>query len=401
MQYSFSTVFMAFISSNLIIIFTATCFRNKNLLVSFGYKMFALLLGFTFLRFLLPFEFPFATNLVFPELFSRAVSFLRYPFYRSGNIRISIWIIFEAVWLAGILVMLVRFLRENLAFNHRVVWESINVTEDEHYSRLLDEICGESPNPFCVFELSGLKVPLLYGIRHPRILIPIGMKLPEEELRFLLSHETAHHLHHDIFIKLGVSLLAIVYWWNPACHALKRQLDAVLEMRVDDDVTEDTYESRHKYLKCLIHVAEKQAGQGKKHARVPGSSIALFNPKRFDILECRFHMMSGEPKPYARCLHVSALVLTIGVYLFSYAFTFEAQYAAPDKVVTTFEPLGSCTYMILTEDNKYEVYYGTLLLETVDSIQDYLDGTPVYHSLDEVPLELRVDVLGEDEEANL
>ena len=164
MQYSFSTVLMAFISSNLIIIFTAVCFRNKNLLVSFGYKMFALLLGFTFLRFLLPFEFPFATNLVFPEVFSRAVSFLRYPFYRSGNIRISIWIIFETVWLAGTLVMLVRFLGENLVFHHRVVWESINVTEDEHYSRLLDEICGDSPNPFCVFELSGLKVPLLYGI---------------------------------------------------------------------------------------------------------------------------------------------------------------------------------------------------------------------------------------------
>lgn len=400
MQYSFSTVLMAFISSNLIIIFTAVCFRNKNLLVSFGYKMFALLLGFTFLRFLLPFEFPFATNLVFPEVFSRAVSFLRYPFYRSGNIRISIWIIFETVWLAGTLVMLVRFLGENLVFHHRVVWESINVTEDEHYSRLLDEICGDSPNPFCVFELSGLKVPLLYGIRHPRILIPIGMKLPEEELRFLLSHEAAHHLHHDIFIKLGVSLLTIVYWWNPACHALKRQLDAVLEMRVDDYVTEDSFESRHKYLKCLIHVAEKQAGQGKEHIRIPGSSIALLNPKRFDTLECRFHMMSGDPKPYARCLHVSALVLTIGVYLFSYAFTFEAQYISPKENITTFDSLGSYTYMVLTENNTYEVYYGTLLIETVDSIEDYLDGTPVYNSLEEVPLELRVDVLGEDEEVN-
>lgn len=167
MQYSFSTVLMAFLSSNLIIIFTAICFRYKDLLVSFGYRMFALLLGLTFLRFVLPFEFPFATNLVFPEMLSRAVSFLRYPFYRSEHVRISIWIIFEAVWAVGALVMLARFLRDHLVFNHWVVWESINVTEDEHYSRLLDEICGDSPNPFCVFELSGLKVPMLYGIRHP------------------------------------------------------------------------------------------------------------------------------------------------------------------------------------------------------------------------------------------
>ena len=95
MQYSFSTVLMAFLSSNLIIVFTAVCFRHKDLLVSFGYKMFALLLGLTFLRFVLPFEFPFATNLVFPEILSRAVSFLRYPFYQSEHIRTSIWSIFE------------------------------------------------------------------------------------------------------------------------------------------------------------------------------------------------------------------------------------------------------------------------------------------------------------------
>lgn len=397
MHYSFSTVLMAVLSSNLIIVFTAVCFRNKDLLVSFGYKMFALLLGLTFLRFVLPFEFPFATNLVFPELFSQAVSFLRYPFYQSEHVRISIWGIFEAVWIIGALVMLARFLKENLAFNHRVVWESINVTEDEHYSCLLDEICGDSPNPFCVFELSGLKVPLLYGIRRPRILIPTGMKLPEEELRFLLSHETAHHFHHDIFIKLGINLLAIVYWWNPACHALKRQLDTVLEMRVDDYVTEDTFESRQGYLRCLIHVLEEQTKQGRKHIRVPGSSIALINPKHFDALEYRFNMISGNPKPYARFLHVSALVLTVSVYLFSYAFIFEARYLAPQEKVMTFDSLGSYTYLIRTGDDTYAVYYGTLMLDIVDSIDKYPEGTPVYNSLEEVPLELQVDVFGGDE----
>lgn len=396
MHYSFSTVLMAFLSSNIIIVFTAVCFRNKDLLVSFGYRMFALLLGLTFLRFVLPFEFPFSINLVFPEIFSRAVSFLRYPFYRSEHIRISIWIIFESIWLAGALVMLVRFLKDHLVFNHWVVWQSINVTEDEHYSRLLDEICGDTPNPFWVFELSGLKVPMLYGIRHPRILIPAGMELQEEELRYLLSHETAHHFHHDIIIKLGVSLLNIVYWWNPACHALKKQLDTVLEMRIDDYVTEDTFESKQGYLRCLIHVAEERTEHAGKRIRIPGSSIALFNPKRFDTTEYRFNMMSGEPKPYARFLHISALVLTVGVYLFSYVFIFEAQYISPKETVATFDSLGSYTYMVLTEDNTYEVYYGTLLIETVDSIEEYIEGTPVYNSFDEVPPELQIDILGDN-----
>lgn len=396
MHYSFSTVLMAFLSSNVIIVFTAVCFRNKDLLVSFGYKMFALLLGLTFLRFVLPFEVPFSTNIYFPEMLSRAVAVLRHPFYRSEHIRISIWFILESIWLAGALVMLVRSLKDHLAFHHWVVWESINVTEDEHYSRLLDEICGDDHNPFWVFELSGLKVPMLYGIRHPRILIPAGMELREEELRYLLSHETAHHFHHDIIIKLGVSLLTVVYWWNPACHALKRQLDTVLEMRIDDYVTEDTFESKRGYLRCLVRVAEEQTEQAGKHIRVPGSSIALFNPKRFDTTECRFNMISGEPKPYARFLHASALALTIGVYLFSYVFIFEARYVAQYEDITTVDSLGSYTYMVLTENNTYEVYYGTLLIETVNSIEEYPEGTPVYNSLDEVPPELQVDILGEN-----
>lgn len=396
MQYSFSTVLMAFLSSNVIIAFTAICFRNKDLLVSFGYKMIALLLGLTFLRFVLPFELPFATNIYFPKPVSRAIAVLRHVFYQSGHIQISLWTFCEGIWATGALVMLVRFLRDHLVFHHWVVWESINVTEDEHYSRLLDEICGGNPNPFCVFELSGLKVPMLYGIFHPRILIPMGLELQEEELRYLLSHETAHHFHHDILVKLGVNLLAVVYWWNPACHVLKRQLDTVLEMRIDDYVTEDTFESKRGYLRCLVHVAEEQAEQGTKYIKAPGSSIALFNPKHSDTLTHRFNVMSEEPKPYARFLHIAALVLTVGVYAFSYIFTFEARYAVPEEGIITANDVGDYTYMVLTEDDTYEVYYGTLLIEVVDSTENYPDGTPVYNSLEEVPPELQVDILGED-----
>lgn len=388
---------MAFLSSNIIIIFTAVCFCNRDLLVSFGYKMFALLLGLTFLRFMLPFEFPFSINVYFPEILSRAVSFLRYHFYHSEYISISIWNIFEFIWLIGALVMLAIFIRKQLVFNHWVVWYSINVTEDEHYSRLMDEICGDSPNPFCVFELSGLKVPMLYGIRHPRILIPAGMELQEEELRYLLSHETAHHFHHDIIIKLGVSLLTVVYWWNPACHVLKGQLDAVLEMRIDDYVTDDTFESKRGYLKCLIQVAEENTDQDEEYIKVPENSIALFNPKHFNTLTNRFEMMSEKPKPYARFLHVSALMLTVAVYLFSYAFIFEARYIAQYDDLITADSMGSYTYLIRTENNTYDVYYGTFLMETVDSMEKYPEGTPVYDSLDDVPPELQIDIFWEDD----
>ena len=395
LNYSFSTVLMAVLSSNLIIIFTAVCFCHKDLLVSFGYKMFAMVLGIAALRFALPFEFSFATNITLSHTLSMVVSNLWHTLFMFGSLRISIWAVFEIVWVIGILVKLAILIKDHLVFNHWVVWYSINLTNDEHYSRLLDEICGDSSHPFCVFELSGLKVPMLYGIRNPRILVPAGMKLQEEDLRYLLSHETAHHFHHDILIKLGISLLTVVYWWNPACYALKGQLDAILEMRIDDYVAGDSFEARRGYLRCLVYVAECGTGKTSKKIRIPENSIALFNPHRFNNLTNRFHMMGRDPKPYARFLHVAALTFTAAVYLFSYAFIFEARYVAPEDDIATIDSSGADNYAVLNADNTYDVYYGGFLMNTVDTLENYHAGMPVYDSLDEVPAELRVVIKAE------
>ena len=387
-QYSFSTVFMAFFSSNLIIIFTAICFCNRDLLVSFGYRMFALVLGIALLRFVFPFQFSFTINVVLPKILSQIVVFLRTPFYTVGSFYISVWRIFELVWIIGILVKLIIFIVKQLVFDHQVVWQSINLTNNERYSRLLDEICGDGPNPFCVFALQNLQVPVLYGIRHPRILIPTGMELPETELRYLLSHETAHHYHHDILVKLGLNILTIVYWWNPACYVLREQLDAVLEMRIDNNVTGNDYDSQRGYLNCLVCVVEAGIERAEKGIKVPDNSIALFNLKNYNTLTNRFEVMSGKPKPYAKLLHVAALTVTVALYLLSYTFIFEARYYKED--VETIEMSVSNIYAVLNENDAYDVYYGDTLLESVDSLENYPEGTPVYQNYEEVPEELQL-----------
>lgn len=384
---------MAFLSSTIVIIFTAICFCNKKLLISFGYKMFALVLGFTALRFLLPIQFPFTANVVLSDKLSQAVSFFRHHFIWLEHLGISfsIWEILEIIWIIGALVKLALFIKDSLVFNHWVVWYSINVSEDEHYCRLLEEICGDSANSFCVFELSGLKVPMLYGIRNPRILIPIGMELQEDDLRYLLSHETAHHFHHDIAIKLGMSLLNIIYWWNPACYALKDQLDAVLEMRIDDYVTKGVFETTRGYLRCISRVAEERSDKNGKSLKIPGNSIALFNPRHFNTLTNRFELMNGEPKPYDRFLHAAALTMTVTVYLLSYAFIFEAYF--PPQEENLVEAPDPYIYAVLMENDTYGLYYGNYLIETIDTLENFPEGTPVYNSLDEVPQELQTDFL--------
>lgn len=390
LQYSFSTVLMAVLSCNIIIIFTAVCFCHKSTLVSIGYKMFALLLGITLLRFVFPFQFPFTSNIALSHTLSQAIAYICHTLFRIGTLRVSIWTIFEFIWILGVLIKLAIFIKNQIVFHHWVVWYSRNVTNEDPYSRLLDEICGDRPNPFCVFELPGLKIPVLYGMRHPRILIPVDMEIPENELRCLLSHEIAHHYHHDILIKTGLNLLTIVYWWNPACYVLKAQLDAVLEMRIDRSVAGDTFDSQRSYLNCLIYVAESSIDRNTKGIRLPDNSIALLNSHHYNNLTNRFNIIGETPKPYSKLLHVMVFLLTMALYLLSYTFIFEARYTAPEGATSPVVSFDSGIYAILNDDNTYNIYYNGLLIETIDSLDQHPGEITLFNDISEVPPELRI-----------
>lgn len=390
MEFSFSTMLMAIFSSSIILIFTAVCFCNKNLLVSFGYKMFAVLLGITFLRVVFPIQFPFTVNIVLSDTLSHAVAFFRSTFCTIDAHEISRWELFEIIWTIGILVRLSFFLISHLIFHHQVVWKSRNLCNDERYCRLLDEVCGDRPNPFWVFELNGLEVPVIYGIRHPRILIPAGLEIPDKELRYLLSHEVTHHYHHDVLTKQGFNLLTIVYWWNPACYVLRAQLNAVLEMRVDSRVAGKAADAQSKYMRCLAYIAEASVDRKVKRIKPPESTIALFNLRRYNSLMNRFHVIGVKPKRYAKALHVAALVMTIGIYLLSYIVIFEARFIVQEEGVVARDTSNAGFYAVLSEEDKYDVYYGDFLVDTVETLENYYDGMSVYDSLEDVPEELRV-----------
>lgn len=387
---TFANVLMAFLSSNIIIVFVAVCFCNKKLLVTMGYKMFALLLGIAILRVLLPIEFPFTSAIRLPDFLSQIVVHFCNPFFVSGSLKISLWRIFEFAWVIGSLILLVKFIRDQIVFRHTIVLYGKDITDDERYSEIMSEVCGDRPNPFRIIEIPSLEIPVLSGLFAPCILIPEGLELDSVDLRYLLSHETGHYFHHDILTKIGINLLTILYWWNPACRVLRRQLNAILEMRIDNYVTGDVNEQISGYLGCLVHVAEYKASRSERKVKIPKGAIELFNPQSFDNLVNRFHVMVEKPKPYARAMHITALVLTVVLYLLSYCFILEAQYFLPESGENVIESFDNYFYAILKEDDTYNVYFGEILIDNVTSLEYLSPDIAVYNSMDEVPEELRI-----------
>lgn len=351
MHYSFSSVLMAFITSNVLLVVISLCLRSGKIMVNAGYKLLALFLVFSFLRFLFPFELPFSINIPFPKALSTIVQVIRYRSYSFCGYRFSMWTIMEFIWVIGILFNLYRNykVRKLTVF---LISFGKDLTDLEPYASILAQVCQnkKKSNVFRIIELNGLQVPMLYGIFSPCILLPKGMPLSQEDLYYSFCHEISHHYHHDLVIKNIVSFLMIFYWWNPASYALKRQLDLIIEMRIDDDLTAAGPEVTAAYLNCLIHIKEYMLMQKLISDRL---SASILRDDRDDLAK-RFEMIYARNSRRRHSLNVLITVVIVSVYVLSYLFIFEAYYTPQDNPRIWFPPSNN-SYLINNGDSSYDL----------------------------------------------
>lgn len=378
LHYSFSTVYMAVLTSNLILILITILFRNHKMMINVGYKLLSLFVALTALRFVLPFEFPF-TNTVFLKEFetlSMAITSVRKSFIPLGTHTFSLWDIFEMIWIIGFFINLIHYFRLHRKTRYFILANSLDVTEQEPYRSTLDRICRErsKKNPFRVLTVNGINTLMVYGIFTPHILIPEGLELPEEKWYYILSHEASHHFHHDLLIKTLTRFVTMVYWWNPASHILNKQVDVILEMRVDNIVAAYSQETIIKYLHCLTELGELAL---KKNVLPNAVTLSLLTAEDSSLIQ-RYHMLASAGKRKNLIINAGLFALIIGVYAASHLYIFEASYIPPEIRETTFSATADNCYAILKEDGTYDVYLMDLFIENVASLEYYPPEVPVY-----------------------
>ena len=59
--------------------------------------------------------------------------------------------------------------------------------------------------------------PSLCGFIKPKILIPVSVaaNICDEEFKYIIMHELTHLKNKDIFINWAITLLSMIYWFNP------------------------------------------------------------------------------------------------------------------------------------------------------------------------------------------
>ncbi len=105
---------------------------------------------------------------------------------------------------------------------------------------------------FKVLLVPGINTPAVFGLIHPKILMP-ETDYTEKEIYYILKHEMLHYYQHDMMIKILWETLCSVFWWNPAVFLLKKQLTRVLELKVDRLLTSGfSEEEKISYLECIV-----------------------------------------------------------------------------------------------------------------------------------------------------
>lgn len=146
----------------------------------------------------------------------------------------SVLDIASAVWLAGVVLMLVWGLVSFLRFSRCLVGAV----------RLRDNIwLGDE-----------LPAPVTVGALHPRIYLPSSLE--EKEQEYVLLHEHQHIRWGDQLFKLIAFLILAAHWFNPLAWAAFLLACRDLEAACDRGVLAKTGEqSRQEYAAALLHLS--------------------------------------------------------------------------------------------------------------------------------------------------
>ena len=322
------------------------------------------------IRLFLPFEYGF-TNSIASKTVLPPISRLVFHYFAIGSGGFYAYQMLLLIWVTGFFVRL-----------YQVVIQYYKVCKDIKYlpechgiKSLLNEVLIKKKRyvDFKVVKISGLMTPVILGLWHPTIMIPEN-DYSQEELIYILRHETEHYYQHDLWIKAILEFLCAVYWWNPFCRIFKKQTSKALEMRTDSKVIGTMDErQRLRYLDCLLKVA-------KSHTK-PMNNVALgFDGKKSNLKQRFCFILDYQVTKRKTLIIVNSIFAGIIIFL-STTIILEPYSIKPEDAAGT---------LIINEDNSffvrndegYDWYVDNTYFVTINEINDDFLNLPVYESLE-------------------
>lgn len=324
--------------------------RSSVFRVKYSIEALLLVAALGVIRICLPLDFAFAkifnSHTVLPAM-RRVFQIDIMP----GADSISLGTFILMVWIAGSLAVLSKAARE--------MQEKTKLRKQYskvHNARIYSVAKGLGINKNSIVISGDVSSPYVIGVIRPHIYLP-DIKLSNNAWNLVLRHEIQHFKSHDTLIKLFHLILVSVFWWSPFVHIFRRELDQLLELRCDANVTKHMCGGeKREYILSILAVL-KQINKPEEVAS-PESASALVSLGAFGFTHERFRAVLDEDKPRPS----KRLVLLVPIFLFMLSFMFIIQ--------PTGQPTGDImdVGVAITSENAY------ILVLADGTMEMYVDG---------------------------
>nr|WP_253198171.1 M56 family metallopeptidase [Clostridium sp. CF011] len=210
------------------------------------------------------------------------------------NHKVNIEKVFCFIWILGtslsiaILVTGYKKLKDIVGTSIK----NINSTHREILNK-----CKKAMNIRTEVELSysqKINSPSLCGLIKPKILIPVSVaaNIGDEEFKYIIMHELTHLKNKDIFINYAITLLSIIYWFNPLLLYAFHKMREDCEISCDGQVISYLGASENlQYGNTIIKVLELA---GKSNRLIGTTSMVLnsFEIKRRIIMISKYRKIN-------------------------------------------------------------------------------------------------------------
>ena len=196
--------------------------------------------------------------------------------------------IVELLWLAGFLGVAVRYGRAlSCASALRRRASAAGERWERHVAAARARIGYRGPLDVLVSR--EIDVPVVTGLRHPALLLPVAAsEWSDREADLVFLHELAHVERGDHLARAVGALAVALHWFNPLIWWLNEKATTESELAADEAVLGSGVRSTD-YAEMLISVAERTVW---RPATIPG--VALVGRP---MLSTRVHAILAMPRP--------------------------------------------------------------------------------------------------------
>ncbi|MGH4140525.1 M56 family metallopeptidase [Clostridium sp.] len=224
-----------------------------------------------------------------------------------SNTNINMKKIFCTIWFSGILLLICILFAGHKKLR-KIIRTSIKTVTIAHSELLYD--CMKTMNIRTEVELSySTKIvsPSLCGLIKPTILIPLSVEVNvcDEEFKYIVMHELTHLKNKDMFINWVITLLSIIYWFNPILLYAFHRMRQDCEFSCDSGVISLLEQGGHlEYGNALIRVLELARSSN----RLIGTTPMVMNSSE---LKRRIIMISKYKKINIKGILLGSVVVII------------------------------------------------------------------------------------------